>query len=146
MVKCPRAGYILKHQKKSYPSYNMKTNFSNSTASGFSAGFTHSWVKLLFTSHHIWAADYELLQWFNPSLDGALPEIHRAERRCGSQSRPSWLWRREIWSAVQTTCQESLQTHRHTDTERNREKQGDWWFTWDQQKGQQQMSQFSQRK
>lgn len=53
--------------------------------------------------------DYERLQWCNPSLDSVLPEIHRAERRCGSQSRPSWLWRRGIWSTVQTTSLGLLQ-------------------------------------
>ena len=51
----------------------------------------------------------ERLQCCNPSLDSVLPEIHRAERRCGSQSRPSWLWRRGIWSTVQTTSLGSLQ-------------------------------------
>lgn len=40
-----------------------------------------------------------------------IPEIRRAEKRCGSQSRPSLLWRLWILSKVQTRSLELLQSH-----------------------------------
>lgn len=40
-----------------------------------------------------------------------IPEIRRAEKRCGSQSGPSWLWRLWILSKVQTRSLELLQSH-----------------------------------
>lgn len=52
---------------------------------------------------------YEWLPWSHPGPDSVSPVIHRAERRHGSQSRPSWLWRLGIWSAGRTRSRELLQ-------------------------------------
>lgn len=78
----------------------------------------HQYTKLNFSTSPIVITSSIIndnVDEFSPALAHSnlafvLPEIHRAGRLCGSQSRPSWLWRRGIWSAVQTGTLGSLQS------------------------------------